>query len=841
MKQQHKKFTLKLMCISLLWSSILLAGPISNASPGAAILTPEQADHYLDNQPVVLWENPEFILVLPEILPAAKTVFPSRKKYDLYLVRGKPAILEQDFTESSIKTLNENWFLLQIPADISREIILPEDSVYLGYPSSRIVPNNTPTIPNTIIRSSQVQEMVNAINQTQLITDLISLTDFQTRNSYTQGCLDAAQWLRTEFETLGLEVTLQEHDREMGPNVIAEKTGLTKPGEIVIICCHYDSISLQPQTLAPGADDNGTGTTATLNAARVMAGVHFERTIRFIAFSGEEQGLRGSQAYAQKMAATGEVIIGVVNLDMIGYVDEVPEELEVIGNEDSSDLVDLFVFCAEEYTDLPTNRVIDGSISASDHSPFWNQGYKAMLGIEDHPLNYPYYHSIEDTVDKIDPEFLTLCTRAATATTAQLATPEMEIVSILKVNWDDSAGDNDGYLDPNETISVWVEMINNSDEISGPISLTMLCLAGNQYISFQNNVASIPALLPGQQANNYTNPFVLTIDEIVPEFSELTCIAALQCDAPHSSGYFFYGTITSYDWHDTIFEFPMDVEPDWNSNSNIWEWGIPGGQGGNDHGNPDPHSGYTGDRVLGTSLAGDYPGNIYSIVTSPVLDFSEVRYAELHFKRWLNIEHPDYDQAGIWISNSDGTQQIWGNKDEIIDNQWQTIMLDISEHADGRDDIQIEFSLQSDDGWEYSGWNIDDIRIAGLAPSDPTPHPETIGIALAMTDTSLETGDTFELNADWWNHSTDDLFNAPVFIILDIENSYWFWPRWIPELDHENWNLYAGTFENSINILTFNWPEINGSGGGLKFWAAITSQDYLSIIGSYDVLEWEYL
>ena len=99
---------------------------------------------------------------------------------------------------------------------------------------------------------------------------------------------------------------------------------------MVIVCAHYDSTSTQATTHAPGADDNASGTAAVMEMARVLAGYQFDYTIKFIAFSAEEWGLYGSRHYAQAAKQRGEQIVGVVNLDMIGYVDLEPEDLDIV-------------------------------------------------------------------------------------------------------------------------------------------------------------------------------------------------------------------------------------------------------------------------------------------------------------------------------------------------------------------------------------------------------------------------------------------------------------------------------------------------------------------------------
>jgi hypothetical protein len=422
----------------------------------------------------------------------------------------------------------------------------------------------------------------------------------------------------------------------------------------------------------------------------------------------------------------------------------------------------------------------------------------------------------------------------------------MEVVYIFTSHLDDSAGDNDGYLDPNETVEIWVEIMNNSDQVSGPLELNLLTLTGSQYIIVLNNSMILPELLPGERADNRDNPYVIQVRADVPEFSQLTSIATLNCDAPHSSGYFINETFTSYNWQDSIVEYDMDIDPGWTASDAGWEWGIPTGSGGTEHGYPDPTAGFTGEHVLGNNLNGDYPPNIYTTVTSPNLDLVNVRFAELHFERWLNVESPQYDQARVWIINEDASHLVWENSSELKDNHWQTMTLDISEYADGQSDIRIMFSLETDGGWEYSGWNIDDVRIAGLAPGDalptPTPSipPDSLGVLLTMPDTILEAEDPFELALQSWNTTVMGYTDIPLIIVLDIANAYWFWPDWLDTLTYETRTLPSDTIEPPETILDFIWPNVTGSASGLRFWAAFTTPELTDILGDYAMIEWEY-
>jgi photosystem II stability/assembly factor-like uncharacterized protein len=204
-------------------------------------------------------------------------------------------------------------------------------------------------------------------------------------------------------------------------NIVATKPG-TVSTEQVIICGHADDTSPDYNNRAPGADDNASGTAAAIEAARVMAFTPFKRTIKFIGWSGEEQGLYGSGEYAAEAKGRGDVINGVLNFDMIGYVDVAPEDIDVIGNEASTWLVDFTIDCANAYVPgLLTKRLIDPTVSGSDHYMFWGAGYDAILAIEDRNVPYPYYHTVNDTLGNLTMPFCTNVVRMGIATLAELA------------------------------------------------------------------------------------------------------------------------------------------------------------------------------------------------------------------------------------------------------------------------------------------------------------------------------------------------------------------------------------------------------------------------------------
>jgi hypothetical protein len=275
-------------------------------------------------------------------------------------------------------------------------------------------------------KDALIQSMVNLVSRDNLRALVEGLQSFRSRYSSTSNCEAAGDFIFHYFQTLGFVPSYEPFDFQgsySSRNIIAEKRGETDPGEILIICAHYDSTSNEPNILAPGADDNASGTAAVMEAARILRLYPFDFTIRFIAFSAEEWGLYGSKYYAAQSRNRGERIIGVINLDMIAYADAMPENLELIVNETSDWLAERLGLSAGSYTGLPVHKIVDPSAVYSDHASFWDTGYSALLGIEDDPLTNPYYHQTTDTVSTLNFDFYTNAAKTALGTLAELAQP----------------------------------------------------------------------------------------------------------------------------------------------------------------------------------------------------------------------------------------------------------------------------------------------------------------------------------------------------------------------------------------------------------------------------------
>jgi type II secretory pathway pseudopilin PulG len=166
--------------------------------------------------------------------------------------------------------------------------------------------------------------------------------------------------------------------------------------------------------------------------------------------------------------------------------------------------------------------------------------------------------------------------------------------------------------------------------------------------------------------------------------------------------------------------FESDTGWDHGGYRDDWQRGDPSFKS-QTYGDSDPEDAYLGSNVYGTDIGsggwnGRYRANVNSWLLSPAIDCSEAENVRLVFQRWLNVEQPTYDRAILEVSGtgSEGTwHQIWQNSVEVTDTQWIEQDFDISEYADGAENVFIRFRLETDGSWHYAGWNIDEFTIIG--------------------------------------------------------------------------------------------------------------------------------
>jgi Zn-dependent M28 family amino/carboxypeptidase len=260
----------------------------------------------------------------------------------------------------------------------------------------------------------------------------------------------AADYLSGSFAALGYEVTEQLFLDDGRPfrNVIATCHSHGRREERVLVVAHYDTVAA-----TPGADDNASGVAVLLEAATLLAGLRCERTIHFIGVSLEENvrddetgsGTRGSRALAAHAREQGWDIAGVVVLESVAYagkevvqtappgvpvpVPAVGDFIAVVGNEASRQLVDGFVRACERQGSalphvaltVPGNGEVLPDTRRSDHAPFWDAGYRAIMVTDTTNFRNPHYHRPTDTLETLNLEFAAKVCDATVGLVAELA------------------------------------------------------------------------------------------------------------------------------------------------------------------------------------------------------------------------------------------------------------------------------------------------------------------------------------------------------------------------------------------------------------------------------------
>ncbi len=301
--------------------------------------------------------------------------------------------------------------------DHIKNISLPDGTA----PYTRV--QYVPVFAPTDYSSEIVQYMLQNLTKERVIGYLEEVTAFGPRVTGTEACDDAAVYLYQQFQSMGLAV--QYHNWSVSDSLYGATIEASLPGidqtqdDVFIVCGHYDSVPG-----SPGADDNGAGTTAVLTAAYLMKNYAFNHTIRFVCFSGEEQGLYGSAYYAQEAIENNENIIGVLNADMMGYADdeESRSHVRVYENEESSWLTEYTIDVSEYFQgDIGITVIPSGFSGGSDHYEFWKVGYDAIFYFES-KFN-PNYHSPDDVIETMDPEYTSRVSKLILGTLASLAEP----------------------------------------------------------------------------------------------------------------------------------------------------------------------------------------------------------------------------------------------------------------------------------------------------------------------------------------------------------------------------------------------------------------------------------
>ena len=302
-------------------------------------------------------------------------------------------------------------------------------------PVARIsVPDPAITAMIAQVQSATASEYVNQLSGAKPASIGGSSYTLMTRHTSSGTPIAmATQLVYERLAALGLNTSYHDWSAPgySGRNVIGELNGTVLPGEIVLVTAHLDD--MPSGATAPGADDNASGSSGIWIAANILSRYRFQRTLRFVFFTGEEQGLFGSSRYAAAAAGRGENIVAVFNLDMIAWDSKNGPTLRLHTRAQTNPGYAGDAAIANAFVDVVNTYGLSGQLtpivtadgeSASDHASFWARGYPAIMAIEDDLNDFtPHYHTTGDSYATLNLTYFTNYVKAAVGTAAQLALP----------------------------------------------------------------------------------------------------------------------------------------------------------------------------------------------------------------------------------------------------------------------------------------------------------------------------------------------------------------------------------------------------------------------------------
>jgi len=257
-----------------------------------------------------------------------------------------------------------------------------------------------------------LDSLIEQISVDSLISYTERLQAFWRRPVMSDSNLAARDWIYNKMVGFGCDsVLIDTFDAQIYSlddtcyNVIAYKVGSALPNNHIVIGAHFDAVDN-----SPGADDNGSGTAAVMEIARILKDVETFSTIVFVLFDAEEIGLVGSGSYAERAFERGDSILFMLNMDMIAHKTNNSKANLYHG----SDLtyVELWQDLADSLWGI--EGVLAGEASNSDHHSFIQYGYDAMFIHEYHFSTV--YHSPSDSTSYLNYIYMSRLTQITMAT-----------------------------------------------------------------------------------------------------------------------------------------------------------------------------------------------------------------------------------------------------------------------------------------------------------------------------------------------------------------------------------------------------------------------------------------
>jgi hypothetical protein len=631
------------------------------------------------------------------------------------------------------------------------------------------------------------------VNADTLLSYVTTLAGYNRHARYT-GNDNAAAWIRNKYIALGYDSVYYHAFTASGSgwsrtvnNIIAVLPGTSSPDSIVIIGGHMDATSQSPATAAPGADDNGSGAAAVLEAARLLAGQSFAHTIMFVNFNAEEQGLLGSAALANLMASQGRRVIGLLNMDMIGYYDPAGADLWIEGfrtGTNSEWLINAVRDNCLQFSSL-VPYIYPSEGFGSDHESFHDAGFVAILGIENEYEGYSCYHNTCDLPARVTASYMRNMASVIIVTGAELALPAgsgsisghvtlagTSDYSGVRVSVaGGSAADTTDASGAYQITGLMAGTFNLAFTKTGYVSDTLRTIPVTNGSDTPNQNMSLIQTQPGSIAGTVsivggsglmTNVIVYDGATVVHPNSGGAYVMSPVAAGSHVltaalNGYALASQTVVVNSGQAVSGINLTLYLLWDleasnygltSNNTGWAWGTDATAGS-----------HSATKVWGTVLGGNYVNCTDYQLTMPAVCLSNLDSARLTFWHWYDIEPNGatayYDGANVSVApvgtsvwtviNPDGGYPARASGTcNPIQNQlayagtgttWRQASFNLSAYLGQT--IQVRFRLGADQGVVRRGWYLDDISLSGWHHIPALPPTRVTDLTIAATDTGM--------------------------------------------------------------------------------------------------------
>ena len=520
--------------------------------------------------------------------------------------------------------------------------------------------------------------------------------------------------IATHFEAYGLTVTLEPvlYGGTTYYNVVGTKLGVLYPDQEFIVGAHYDSVG------NPGADDDASGVALILDCARVVTQYDSDYTIRFVAFTREEQGLYGSYAYVADHA--GDDILAMVQADMVAYDPDTNHAL-IYGHDYPAlplkNALRQAITDYSEYLGVSLTSTDSGWNGQSDHAPFDAAGYQACLLIEGQVWSNPYYHTQQDSVDNPDNINYAYAVRMTKSVCGYLVDAAGVDVPVNTLAFDYPNG-QPVFISPGGGTRMQVNVTGVGEGVPQP---------GTGMLHYDIGTGWETVALDVLDEDIYDAVFpAADCGVVVAYYVSAEAVGGEVFTDPWSAPLTSYAVTAAYG-EDVLLEDDFETDTGWTVTGNAvtgqWERGVP--VGGGERGDPATDYDGSGQCYLTGNAYGDSDiDDGYTYLTSPAIDLSDgdadISYALWYTNNYGNDPHNDLFKT--YVSDDDGSNWTLAETvGPVTAGGWNLHAFAVGEFVTPSAQVRVLFEASDLNDGSVVEAGIDAFMVSRLICEDPNP------------------------------------------------------------------------------------------------------------------------